>query len=310
MELKWQTVRQLWDPQRQFFMHRWLRDEYSEADVYGAPSIRAGSLIWETNADRFGGVGHQPQERGIGRGRELVGYLPWQYHIPEDTPEYSRAWRFLMDREYFGAPYGPTTAERHDPWFSIPYDCRCNGNSFPLNTSRVLTAATCLLNEYRHTGGFDRQSWWMLFQTYARTQTKDSRPYLAELHHPDEDRWVVDRPIGQHYFHSSFIDQVITGLAGLRPRPDRQLQVSPLAPESWPCFALEDINYRGHRLSLTWDHDGLRYGRGQGLSVYVDDILCIRADRLAPVVGVLDSAAIPRATGTRELETADEIALD
>ena len=278
--LKCQIMSRLWDPKRLFFMHRWLRDEYSEADYHGLPSIRAGSLMWETNVDRFGGIGHQPHEEGIGRGRELIGYLPWQYNIPDDTPEYAAAWKFLMDEHYFWAPYGPTTAERHDPWFSIQYDCRCNGNSFPLNTSRVLTASTQLLNNYNHTGVFDRNAWWMLFRTYAQTQTKDGCPYLAEFHHPDKDRWVVDRPSGRHYFHSSFIDQVITGLVGIRPQGDRELKINPLAPQSWPYFALDNIVYHGHQISIIWDRDGRRYERGHGLSLYIDGTLGVRSDVL------------------------------
>ncbi len=268
--LKYNVQENLWDPSREFFVHRWLRDEYSEADRHGAPSIRAGSMIWETNADRFGGVGHQSHERGEGRGRELVGYLPWYRGLPDDEPKYASAWRYLLDTEYFYAPFGPTTAERHDPWFDIQYDCRTNGNSFPLNTSRVLNGLANLLHDYKHHGVLTEKAYFDLLSIYARTQYRDGKPYLAEFHHPDKDCWTVDRPIGKHYFHSSFCDLIITGLIGLRPRADGGFSVRPLTGDAWDYFVLEDLPWQGHRLSIVYDRDNSRYGRGQGLTVWVD----------------------------------------
>lgn len=285
--LKSNVMRQLWDPRRTFFMHRWLRDEYSEADRHGKPTICAGSLIWETNGDRFGGVGFQPNEKGEGRGRELVGYTPWYRGIVDDTIQHAGAWKFLMDRDYFYAPFGPTTAERHDPWFLVQCDCRANGNSFPLVTSRVLQGVANVLHEHRHHGPLTADAYMNLLRIYVRTQSRDGKPYLAEFHHPDADRWVVDRPIGEHYFHSSFCDLVITGLIGLRPRPDRVLEVNPLVGEAWDYFALEDLPYHGQRLSIVYDRDGRRYGREVGLSVYVNGKLLVTAPRLQSLTAAL-----------------------
>lgn len=41
--------------------------------------------------------------------REEIGYIPWYFSIPDE--EKSVAWKFLTDRDYFYAPFGPTTAE-------------------------------------------------------------------------------------------------------------------------------------------------------------------------------------------------------
>src|SRR5262249_15304249 len=73
------------------------------------------------------------------------------------------------------------------------------------------------------------------------------------------------------YFHSCFNDLVITGLVGLRPRDDDVLEVVPLAPDSWDYFALEDVPYRGHRVSVVWDRSGKRYGLGKGLHLLAGD---------------------------------------
>jgi hypothetical protein len=63
---------------------------------------------------------------------------------------------------------------------------------------------------------------------------------------------------------------VITGLVGLIPRDDDALEINPLAPADWDFFALDDVSYRGHRITVIWDKTGQRYKRGTGLSVLVD----------------------------------------
>ncbi|RYP41379.1 hypothetical protein DL767_001017 [Monosporascus sp. MG133] len=75
------------------------------------------------------------------------------------------------------------------------------------------------------------------------------------------------------YNHSTFVDNVITGLIGLRAQPDDSLVVNPLAPPSWDHFALENAAYYGHSVITLWDSTGSYYGQGQGLRVYVDGTL-------------------------------------
>jgi len=64
---------------------------------------------------------------------------------------------------------------------------------------------------------------------------------------------------------------VITGLVGLRPRADQIVEVSPLIPEDiWEWFCLDGVKYHGRNLTILWDANGTRYGRGRGLSILVD----------------------------------------
>lgn len=279
--LQQHTHSDLWSPAQSFFLHRWRRDEYSEKDIAGSKSIREWSRIWETNVDRNGGVGYQPQQLGEGHGRELTGYIPWRFALPEDRAEYAEAWKFLLSTEYFKAPFGPTTAEQGDPWFHVVYHaCRHNGQSWPFHTSRILSAGARLLDEYQHHGEFTREAWMEMFHTYARTQYENGRPHLAEAHSPFKDEWVQNEWPGLDYFHSSYIDLVLTGVAGLRPSDDGFLTVKPLAPESWDYFAADSITYRNHAISILWDRTGERYGQGRGLTLLVDGTVAARADRL------------------------------
>jgi hypothetical protein len=73
----------------------------------------------------------------------------------------------------------------------------------------------------------------------------------------------------EHYNHSTFCDLVITGAAGLVPRPDTALEISPLFPEEWDYFCLDGAQYRNHRVTIAWDRTGARYG-AKGFQVYVD----------------------------------------
>ncbi|MFM7149984.1 MAG: discoidin domain-containing protein, partial [Gemmataceae bacterium] len=100
----------------------------------------------------------------------------------------------------------------------------------------------------------------------------------------------------EHYFHSSFNDLVITGLVGLVPRDDDQLQLKPLAPADWPYFALTHVPYKGRDLAITWDRDGTRYNAGKGLRVFADGKQIAAADSLDPLLIKLPEASKPATT--------------
>jgi hypothetical protein len=49
------------------------------------------------------------------------------------------------------------------------------------------------------------------------------------------------------------------------------VEISPLLPAgAWNYFCLDGVNYHGHTLTIFWDADGSRYGRGQGFRVLAD----------------------------------------
>jgi len=106
-------------------------------------------------------------------------------------------------------------------------------------------------------------------------------PWIDESLHPDTGEWVTratlyarDRPDkdrGRDYNHSTYCDLVITGLAGLRPRPDAVIEVHPLIPEGqWDYFRLDRVRYHGRVVSIVYDRTGQRYGTGPGLRIYAD----------------------------------------
>jgi len=300
--LKARIQEELWDPEREFFFPQFAADEETVADpwpgarnrdmsdaaVAGATvaadgstaAITAKSLTYESGP--WAGDPH---------GREAIGFVPWQFSLPD--PGYESAWRFLLDPEVFAAPFGPTTTEMSDPLFYVsPRCCVWSGNSWPYATAQTLTAMANLLNDY------DQQvvtaaDYAELLRTYTRTQQREGRPYIAEAADPFTGSWDGHNKAyhSEHYLHSSYIDLIIAGLIGLRPQDGDRLVVNPLVPADWDWFALQNVAYRGHDVTVFWDRDGSRYGRGAGLHLVVDGGVAARADGLERLSVELDPVA-------------------
>ena len=254
-ELKQRVQTLLWDPKREFFFPMAMRDE-SDAD---GNTVLKNTLTYRSG--KFAGNEH---------GREEYGYVPWQFNLPD--PGYESAWKFLMDPNYFFDTYGPTTVERHDPLFLLqPGCCWWSGQSWPYATSQTLKALANLLQNY-HQAPVTPEDYRKLLHIFAISHRKEGTPYLAEALNPDTGSFAGHDSYNhsEHYFHSSFNDLVITGLVGLKTRADDILEIDPLADSDWSWFALDDVSYRGHRLSIFWDRDGSRYHRGVGFQVLAD----------------------------------------
>lgn len=259
--LKARVQEELWDPGREFFFHQFASDEKG--------GILAGTLTYGSGP--YAGDPH---------GREEIGFVPWQFSLPD--PGYEAAWAALLDTARFAAPFGPTTVERGDPQFLVsPRCCVWSGNAWPYATAQTLKAMANLLQGYEQSV-VTKDDYWSVLRTYALSHRRGGRPYVAEAADPFTGSWDGHNTFyhSEHYFHSSFVDLVITGLVGVVPQADDAVEVKPLAPESWDWFALDGVRYKGHELAVVWDRDGSRYGRGPGLSVWVDGEVRGRTDGL------------------------------
>jgi predicted GH43/DUF377 family glycosyl hydrolase len=236
--------------------------------------------------------------------RELHGYTPWYFNLPDPGREI--AWKQILDPQGFHAPFGPTTAERRHPrfLFASAHDCCWNGPSWPYATAVTLVAMANVLNNYRQEV-ISRKDYLETFRIYARTHRlkRDDGtvvPWIDEDAHPDTGLWLArDHHIrhgdlserGRDYNHSTFCDLVITGLVGLRPRADEAVEVNPLVPEgTWDHFCLDNVLYHGHILTILYDRTGSRYGKGAGFRVLADGKQISASANLARLVGGLPSA--------------------
>ncbi|UNI16817.1 hypothetical protein JDV02_003217 [Purpureocillium takamizusanense] len=236
------SQKHLWDDERKFFMHR-ARDNNT-----------SGALLTS---------------------REIMGYVPWMFNMPNVDSDMI-AFEQLKDPQGFSATYGPTTVERRSKWFMYEAQscCHWNGPSWPFATSQTLTAVENVLNDYPSQTHITSSDYVTLLKRYAATQYKNGKPYVAEAHDPDADKWIYDgTDHSEDYNHSTFVDNIIAGLIGLRPQSDDTLVVNPLSPSTWDHFALENVAYHGHSITILWDSTGSHYKQGKGLRVYVDDRL-------------------------------------
>ena len=218
--------------------------------------------------------------------RELHGYTPW--YFLEMAPEYDTAWRLLSDPEGFAAPSGLTSAEQCHPGFVIAregHECQWNGPVWPFATSVTLTGLARLLH-CRQPESVGKLAYFSALMTYTRshylTENDQTIPWIDENMDPYNGSWLARElllkkdPVkiperGKDYSHSTFADLVITGLCGLQSSLDGGISAHPLLPEkSWDYFLLDGVPVHGHSVSVQFDRDGSRYGRGAGLTLYVD----------------------------------------
>lgn len=229
--------------------------------------------------------------------RELIGYIPWEYGIP--APLHAVAWKQLFNPEGFVGRYGPTTAERRSPRFRFASSDQCtwNGPSWPYATTQTLLALAELLNTQQQSWIGD-QHYYRLFSEYVLSQhlrlaSGQVIPWIDEDLDADTDEWIAKDMLiakqkqvgrGNYYNHSGFSDPLITGLIGLRPESGSTVVLHPLLPpHTWTYFAIDDLPYHGHRLTIFYDQNGKQYHRGAGLFLFVDGKKLATRSTLGPL---------------------------
>jgi hypothetical protein len=254
----------LWNPKDQF---------------YEVMSPAADSGIRKQK--KFADPGTALQLSGV---REQIGYDPWMFDIP--APSHGIAWRQLFDHQGFDGKYGATTAERRSPRFRFASSDQCtwNGPEWPFAMTQTLLA----LAAYEDAPGMPvmgHADYYKLFDRYVLAQHQTLKSghvidWIDEDLDADTDEWIAkdmliakDKQVGRgnYYNHSGFVDPLVTGLIGLRPREDGRIVLRPLLPAAqWSYFAIDVLPYHGHLLSVLWDESGKRYGRGKGMMLLVD----------------------------------------
>lgn len=276
-----------------------LSKEYAEKAAKLKSLVQ--NVLWDDKAKFFK---VRLEDENLCDAREAIGFVPWYFNLPDGG--YEEAWKQLMDEGGFYAPYGPTTAEQRHPGFVIAYvgdDCQWNGPSWPYSTSQVLVALANVLNNYKQ-NLVTKADYFDTLKIYTRSHHRrlddgrlvpwideDLDPYtgqwLARLRKVDSTR-IETRHRGKDYNHSSYCDLIISGLIGLRPRPDDIVEVNPLVPaDTWHWFCLDNVLYHGRIITILWDKNGTKYGKGPGLRVYADGKQIAHSNTLSKVSGKL-----------------------
>ncbi len=262
-----------------------LAREFAAKAAHLRPLVQ--QTLWNPELQFFGSVTEDLQPIAV---REAIGFIPWYFHLPEPGRGYEAAWKQLTDEKGFKAPWGLTTAERRHPKFRThgTGTCEWDGAVWPFATSQTLTALANVLRDYPQ-DAVTKRDWFDAFVTYTRSHIYDGLPYLGEYQDETTGAWLKGRdPRSFYYNHSTYADLLITGLVGLRPRADNTIEVAPLLPEgTWDWFCLENVRYHGRDVTILWDKDGKRFGRGAGLQVIVDGQVVAKSDKLERVTGQL-----------------------
>ena len=246
--------------------------------------------LWDSGAQFFK-VLPMGENKQLVDVRELHGYTPWYFNLPDKEKGYEVAWKQLMDPKGFYAPFGPTTAEQRHPKFAINYTghgCQWNGPSWPYSTAVTLTAMANVLNNYQQ-DAISKTDYLKTLKVYVQSHRRkrdDGRvvPWIDENIDPFTGVWIARKRVeednadfvkkgkpekvlherGKDYNHSSFCDLIITGLVGLRPRADDVVEVNPLLPpDTWDWFCLDNVLYHGQTLTiLGQDRRKIRQGQG------------------------------------------------
>lgn len=283
-----------------------LAEREEVAKEFTAKATRLRTLVQETLWDAEAKFFEVRLENGeFAKVREEIGFIPWYFGLPEKGRGYEAAWAQFTDEQGFRAPFGITTAERRHPQFRTHGvgSCEWDGAVWPFATSQTLTALANVLRDYASatatagTGARETtaasvkaEDYFAAFRTYVRSQHwEGGKPYIGEYLDEKTGAWLKgDHPRSRWYNHSTFADLLITGVAGLRPREDEVVEVWPLLPqETWDWFCLDDVRYHGRTITVVWDRDGKRYGKGAGLCVLADGVEIARREGLGQVMGRL-----------------------
>ncbi len=244
------------------------------------------------------------------RGRELVGYVPWDFDLPTHNEKYDASWKHLMNPKEFFGPYGLRTNEPSYQYYMKQYrfdlatglrECQWNGPSWPFQTTQVLVGMANLLDNYQQ-NIINKADYLKVLRQYARQHYDGDFLDIYEDYDPDHGGAIVDLPQrSEHYNHSEFNNLIITGLCGLRPRSDNMLEVDPIIPTSGiknpiTYFCLQDVLYHGHNVTIMYDKTGKKYGQGAGLNVWVDGKRVIHSAKLGKKIVRIPSPVVIHAS--------------
>lgn len=215
------------------------------------------------------------------KGRQQVGIFPFRFGIGMNKNYTDPVIDQLFDNAGFYAKYGPTTLEKRNKYY-VPLKGECcywNGNSWPYSTAHSLMSMAEMYRNVYNRAAESAAQYMEYLKIYTATHSTSGSgsgvPYIAESHFQDLDAWSASTlNHSEHYMHSTFTDNVLTGLMGIVPSLEDELMIDPIMPDNWTYFAVENLYYHGYKVDIFYDRDGKRYkGKKKGLSVYSDNKL-------------------------------------
>ncbi|XVV15352.1 discoidin domain-containing protein [Actinoplanes sp. CA-131856] len=216
--------------------------------------------------------------------KEINNYYPYAVGLMPNTAQYREALRLFADpAEYPVFPF--YTANQKDKAASAT-----GSNNFStINSTVQFRLYSSVLRNYPNSWmtaeDYKKLLYWNAWAQYigGNTAYPDANEFWAD--------WNGSAITYRSWIHHNILGSsnwtIIEDVAGLRPRNDAQIEVSPINI-GWSHFAVNNLRYRNADLSIVWDDpaDGItRYpGVPQGYSLYLNGTRVATVNQLTSFV--------------------------
>jgi hypothetical protein len=230
-------------------------------------------------------------------------FAPFIEGLVPNAQEYKRALRYYADADEF--PIMPFyTANQRDKAFAQAVGVGGTNNFSNINSTLQAQLFARAIREYPSAyitpSMYGRLLEWLTWVQYVGGDNRlpNNNEFFFNW---NPDTQTFGRSGIFHNILGAYNFMVIDDIAGVRPRLDDRLELWPINV-GWDHFAVNNLSYHGHDLTLVWDQpgDGERAypAAPEGYSAYVDGQRVFTLDRLAHlvwnsrngVVNVLDSS--------------------
>lgn len=244
--------------------------------------------------------------------KEINNYYPYSVGLMPNTEQYREALRLFDDpAEYPVYPF--YTANQRDKAAAAAAGFPGSNNFSTINSTVQFRLYSSVLRNYQNqwmsNEDYKKLLYWNAWSQYVggNTQWPDANEFWADWNAGS--RTIDYRSWIHHNILGSSNWTVIEDVAGLRPRNDAQVELSPINI-GWSQFAVNNLRWRNMDLSVVWDDpaDGVtRYaGVPQGYSVYLNGTRAFTVDRLTKVLynPATGSVTFPSGAGVVNYSTA------
>jgi len=226
-QVKWAVLKQMWDPQKQFFY---------DIDAISHDRIPVENV-----------VGFDPFLAGIADSRHIAAF-----DRLSDPKQFWSSWPIRSTSAQCKA-YAPD-ASWNGEHIKGMHGCLWNGPTWPFTNSTVLMG---LANAVRRTPHQNSRA--LLQKLFADLLTRYTMmcfrdgnladPIIYEHYNPE-----TGKPISQEedYFHSTWIDLIVSYVAGIVPLPDGQVAFNPIVC-GFESFSLQGVRVASHVIDVEFD---------------------------------------------------------
>jgi hypothetical protein len=219
--------------------------------------------------------------------KEINNYYPFSVGLMPNTDQYKAALRLLADpAEYPVFPY--YTANQKDKAAAAAAGSPGSNNFSTINSTVQFRLFSSILRKYPTSyvsaTDYKKLLYWNAWAQYVNgnTQWPDANEFWAD--------WNGSSIQYRSWIHHNILGSsnwtLIEDVAGLRPRNDNRVELSPI-DIGWSNFAVNNIRYRNVDLSVVWDKpDGtVKYpGVPEGYSIFINGQRAATVSALVPFV--------------------------